>query len=152
MKKFKQPSIIPGLDFQSYIRKEILDAIYNPMKPLTEQEAKAQVLSVKLHNIMQKGIIHPTGRELINALNEAGYELKEKELKKEKTLFGYIHEYITCKYNAHEIHRILQYEILIRNETEKLKNVIKRLTFEQCCGILKMICEDKFHTHFWSFL
>lgn len=89
---------------------------------------------------------------LSEAINKAGYELKKKELEEEKTFYDYIHKYITCKYNAYEIHHILQYEILIRNETEKLKNVIKRLTFEQCCGILKMICEDKFHTHFWSFL
>jgi len=124
---------------------------------MTPEQNKADILAAKICDAMRHHHVplSPTGQQIQDALNEAGLQIIEKEPKKEKTLFDYIYEYLKAKHDGIEIRRVCRMDAALYGDAyikQRNENIIQRLTFEQCCGILKMICEEKFNISFDQFI
>ena len=94
MEIYGRPSVSPEQIKQLFINAQKYYPKLFSMEKLTEQQDMVQVVMAKLLDITnqaKKTCSHfPNGKELQQALNNAGYIL----IKKEKTLYNYIHEYM----------------------------------------------------------
>ena len=114
-----------------------IDNIDKRSKRMKKQEEAAQ----KVMNMWHSSV--PCGEALAEAIDKAGYELVEKP-KPLRDFWGYVYDWIKTQagYDQHRLFKMDGIGLVSEPSDERRKNIMNRLTFIDCCAILKYILDD----------